>query len=88
MDRYKWINRLLIIHTPSLNNQNYIDAMNEYIKYKHRFDKRKVKIFYKLKNEFKIYLYGLDGSLKHIYNKINVNKIIDDIGKMPMALYD
>lgn len=87
MDKYKWKNRILVIYTPSLNNSSYIEAVNEYFKYKNLFDNKKVLLFYKLRDTFKIYLYGLDGELKHKYNKMDVDKIINDINAMPMANY-
>jgi hypothetical protein len=79
--------RKLVIKTPSLNNQLYVDSMNEYMRNKQRFDEKRIKLFYKFGSSFRIYLYGLDGSLKHKYNYMNANKIIGDINAMPMGSY-
>lgn len=79
--------RLLVIQSKSKTSKNFIQNINLYNEYKKDFHKKNVKLIYFIKDfyNFKIGLYGYDGKLKKIYNKINPIKIINDIEKMPMG---
>ena len=83
-----YMNRTLVIITPSINNKNYKDAINKYNKNKKRFDKRFVNLkVIKSNNTFKIFLIGFDGEIKKKYSKFSTSKIINDIESMPMGQY-
>lgn len=82
------MNRTLVIITPSKNNKNYIEAINEYKKKIKSFDKRFVNLkVIKSNNIFNILLIGFDGEIKKKYKKFNTKKIINDIESMPMGQY-
>ena len=85
--RYTGSFRLLIIQTNTKNSKNYITNVSVYNEHKKEFHKKNLKLitFVKDSYNFKIGLYGYDGKLKKIYNKINPNKIIKDIENMPMG---
>ena len=87
IDKYKWKLRILYVETPSYQDSGYIETKNNYEKNIKIYHKYFLKMITKRnKNlKFKIKLIGFDGKVKHIYNKINKNKIIKDIEKMPMG---
>lgn len=87
VDKYKWKLRILYIETPSYQDPNYIDTKKNYEKNIKIYHKYFLKMITKRnKNlKFKIKLIGFDGKVKHTYNKMNKNKIIKDIEKMPMG---
>ncbi len=79
---------LLISYSPDMKKhyKQFIDSYNEH---KNELDTRNVVIEYNLNNkrsqQFEIRLYGYDGNLKYITNKIDLKKIIDLIDHMPMG---
>jgi hypothetical protein len=77
--------RILLIETPDYKNDKYIKTKNIYEKNIKLFHSYYVKMKTKLTKDFNIKLYGFDKKLKYKYNELNVNKIINDIQKMPMG---
>ena len=79
--------RLLVIQSNSKINKKLIKNKSIYEENKKEFHKKNLKLIYFVQDSynFKIGLYGYDGKLKKIYNKINPSKIIKDIENMPMG---
>lgn len=85
LKKYKWKNRILLLETPSYNDNNYSEAKNKYENNLYEFQKRYVKLLTTLKNNFDIKLIGFDGKIKKKYNKIEIKQIFKDIDNMPMT---
>ena len=87
IEQYKWKKRLLIIKSPSIQDQRYKDAMKSYKSYYKLLKRYCIKLMRKRKQykDFSIELVGFDGEVKHIYKKMDINKIIDNINNMPMG---
>lgn len=86
MDKYKWKYRILLIETPSLELENYINIDELYNNNLQEFHKRHVKKITRKSKDFLIKLIGFDGKVKLTEkNKINLKKIIDLIDSMPMS---
>lgn len=87
IDKYRWKLRILYVETPSYKDPDYLETKNNYEKNIKLYHSYFLKMITKRdKNlKFKIKLIGFDGKVKHTYNKINKNQIINDIKKMPMG---
>ncbi len=87
LDNYKWKYRLILIETPSYQNEKYKDTKIIYEKNIKKFHKRYIKIITdrNKENKFKIKLIGFDGKVKKIFNTLNPNKIFDIVDKMPLG---
>lgn len=87
VNKYKWSYRILLIHTNSYKNKEYLNAKDTYQKNIKEFHKRHVKLLTnrKKENKFKIQIIGFDGKVKKNYKEINANKIFKLIDAMPMA---
>lgn len=77
--------RTIVIETPNYINSDYIRARDKFIKNEKLFDKYYVKKKALISKTFNIKLIGFDGKVKKTYNTLDVEKIINDIKKMPMG---
>nr|QFG74611.1 MAG: hypothetical protein [Megaviridae environmental sample] len=87
LKKYKYKLRILLVHTPSYKDKEYIKTKKKYNDNLKQFHKRYVKMKTILnKNiEFKIELFGFDGKKKKTYKKLSRTKIFKDIDNMPMG---
>ena len=85
LTKYKWKLRILLVSTPSRDNNEYKRTKKLYKKHLKRFHKRYVKMITKKSSNFTIRLIGFDGKTKHKYTKMDVSQIINDIKDMPMG---
>lgn len=88
LNKYKNRFRILLLSINDYKNKDYIEAKKIFKKNIAKFHKRYVKLVtYKSKNNniFNIKLIGFDGKKKKKYLKMDVNKILKDIEKMPMG---
>ena len=72
LDKYKWVNRLIIIDTPSYKNDDYIKNKLIYEKNIKEFHKRYIKLLSNRQkdNKFNIKLIGFDGKIKKTFSKL------------------
>ena len=79
--------RLLLVHTPSYKNEEYIKTKKIYEANLYKFHKKclKIKSNRKKDNKFRIDLIGFDKKVKKTYKKLDPKKIISDINKMPLG---
>lgn len=87
MEKYKWLYRVLLVGSPNFHSDEYNNVIKQYNRYNSEFRIRKIKLLSKYNDTFVIYLYGLDGELKKVYNKLNIKKIFEDIDSMPMGKF-
>jgi len=85
LKKYLWKLRILYIHTPSYSNPDYLEAKKAYSDNLYKFHRRYVKMITKISNHFMVQLIGLDGEVKHEYDRVDPKKIFSDIDKMPMG---
>ena len=85
LEKYKYKLRILLVQTPSYQENEYKKTKNKYEKYLKSFHKRYVKMLTKKGDKFKISLIGFDGKVKKKYNKLSIKKVFEDIKKMPMG---
>ena len=87
LKKYKWRYRILVIYVKDKNDKNLKKVVKKYDKYEYEYHKRNIKIlkYYNKKNEFKIELYGYDGTKYATYKKLDHKEIFELVDSMPMS---
>ncbi len=84
-DKYQWKLRILLVTTPSYQNDRYLETKKIFEKNKKEFHKRYLKMVTRKGEKFGIELIGFDGGVKERYRKLDPKRVIKDIEAMPMG---
>ena len=87
LDKYSWVNRVLLIETPTYSNKDYINTKNLYENNIKEFHKRYIKLLtHKNKNNsFNIKLIGFDGQVKNTFKSLNPSTVFEIVDEMPIG---
>lgn len=87
LNKYSWVNRLLLLETPNYKNKDYLNTKKIYEDNIKEFHKRFIKlVVHRNKNlTFKIKLIGFDNQVKNTFNSLNPSTVFNIVDEMPIG---
>ena len=87
LDKYSWVNRVLLLETPNYKNKDYLSAKKLYEDNIKEFHKRYIKLVVHRDKTlpFKIKLIGFDSQIKHSFDYLEPSTIFNLVDEMPLG---